>query len=602
MALRARRRSNRERVGAVCAGVAAALCIATSASAADRFVYVSNGLGGSQNVSVMQIGANGALTAVSGSPFATGATTQEGLALTPDAQHLYVASFGTNAVMKFNVNATSGALSGLQAFNPGGTTFTTPLGVAPDPDGGHLFTWNHGSQVAVTTIDQATGGLTNVTGSPFGVVAGFTNPFAGSVSPDGDHLYVPFENTNPGGGAPDRSGVYSVAANGALTNIQTVITGGAAAADGNPFGSGVTPDGRFVYISAPEDLATVGDIYGFSVNPSGTLSAISGSPFPVTPGGSHPLTIAVSPDSTHLYVATRQTNAVKAYNIDQSSGALTAIGSFATGGSNGKSLALTPDGKRLYVANQLSNNISGFAVADNGSLSTLPGSPWLTGGTSPDLESIAITPNQGPTASFTTTPGFAGDPTGFNGNGSADTDGDVARYDWEFGDGTTLPDGGPIPNHIYTSPGTFTARLTVTDNEGCAATRIFTGKAMLCNASTAGTTTRQVTVAPAPPTPAPKNISRKLTIKYKSKKNLFKGKIKSNSADCIDSQKVTVFQKKNGTDPKFGTTTSAGNGKWKLKAKNADGKFYAKVGKSLLPDEDTCLAAQSKKAKVASKR
>src|SRR5207247_716675 len=67
-------------------------------------------------------------------------------------------------------------------------------------------------------------------------------------------------------------------------------------------------------------------------------------------------------------------------------------------------------------------------------------------------------------------------------------------YDWDFGDGTALPNGGPIPNHIYDHPGNYFVQLTVTDNEGCSATRIFTGKATLCNGSPVATATQLVTV------------------------------------------------------------------------------------------------------------
>ena len=592
-----RRRTRAGTFGLLPTTLIVALCLAVpsaSGAAAERFVYVSNGFTGvSQNVTAYRIGANGALVQLGGSPYATGATTQEGLAVTPDGAHLYVASNGTNQVMKFNVQA-DGGLAGLQALNPGGTTFTAPLGVVPSPDGNVLFTWNHGNSIPVTTIN-ANGTLTNIPGSPFTIAAGFTNPFAGSVSPDGNHLYVPFENTDPGGGAPDRSGVFSVAANGALANTQTVVTGGGAGADGNPFGSGITPDGRFVYISAPEDQASVGDVYGFSRNlTTGALTAIPGSPFNVTPGLGHPLTIAAAPDGLRLYVAIRAADAVKAYNINQTTGALTSIGNFATGGTNGKSLAFTPDGKRLYVANQLSDNISGFNVNANGSLSLLQGSPYPTGD-SPDLESIVISPNQGPTASFTTTPGFAGQPTGFNATGSSD-DGDIVNYNWDFGDGTTLPDGGPIPNHIYATPGTFNAKVTVTDDEGCSTQRIFTGKAMLCNATAAATQTVPVNITTAPAPPAPSNFARQLTIKFNKKKKLFKGQITSTETACVDDEKVTVFRKKG--NKKVGSVQSGADGTWKLKDKNADGKYFAVVDQTRLPDDDTCLAVQSANAKV----
>jgi len=52
----------------------------------------------------------------------------------------------------------------------------------------------------------------------------------------------------------------------------------------------------------------------------------------------------------------------------------------------------------------------------------------------------------------------------FSSNGSIDSDGSIARYDWSFGDGSTSTS--PNPNHSYTKAGVFTVTLTVTDNEG----------------------------------------------------------------------------------------------------------------------------------------
>ncbi|UCF07325.1 MAG: SBBP repeat-containing protein [Thermoplasmata archaeon] len=53
----------------------------------------------------------------------------------------------------------------------------------------------------------------------------------------------------------------------------------------------------------------------------------------------------------------------------------------------------------------------------------------------------------------------------FDGSGSFDFNGTIVNYDWDFGDGS--PHGtGPTPTHIYTSPGTYTVTLTVTDADG----------------------------------------------------------------------------------------------------------------------------------------
>jgi PKD repeat protein len=74
--------------------------------------------------------------------------------------------------------------------------------------------------------------------------------------------------------------------------------------------------------------------------------------------------------------------------------------------------------------------------------------------------------NADPVAGFSATPtsGQAPLTVDFDASSSYDSDGSVVRYDWDFGDGTTLPDGGPVPQHTYTAEGVYTASLTVTDN------------------------------------------------------------------------------------------------------------------------------------------
>ncbi|PRY49342.1 PKD domain-containing protein [Geodermatophilus tzadiensis] len=92
--------------------------------------------------------------------------------------------------------------------------------------------------------------------------------------------------------------------------------------------------------------------------------------------------------------------------------------------------------------------------------------------------------NTAPTAAFTAaTTGLA---VAVDGTSSADADGTVAGYAWEFGDGATGT--GATASHTYAAAGTYTVRLTVTDDDGAT-----------------GTTTRGVTVtAPAPqPQPQP---------------------------------------------------------------------------------------------------
>jgi serine protease len=51
----------------------------------------------------------------------------------------------------------------------------------------------------------------------------------------------------------------------------------------------------------------------------------------------------------------------------------------------------------------------------------------------------------------------------FNGSGSYDIDGTITTYEWEFGDGTTGT--GMTTTHAYGAAGTYTANLTVTDDD-----------------------------------------------------------------------------------------------------------------------------------------
>jgi PKD repeat protein len=86
-------------------------------------------------------------------------------------------------------------------------------------------------------------------------------------------------------------------------------------------------------------------------------------------------------------------------------------------------------------------------------------------------------PNVAPRAAFTAS---TGDLTvSVDASGSADTDGRISGYAWQFGDGGT--GSGATASHTYAAAGTYTVRLTVTDDDAATAT-----------------TTRDVTVAVAP--------------------------------------------------------------------------------------------------------
>lgn len=75
---------------------------------------------------------------------------------------------------------------------------------------------------------------------------------------------------------------------------------------------------------------------------------------------------------------------------------------------------------------------------------------------------------QPPIANFAYSPQqpFKGETVTFNASISYDRDGSITSYKWDFGDGNVTTVTNPIITHIYVAQGTYTVRLTVTDNDG----------------------------------------------------------------------------------------------------------------------------------------
>ena len=91
-------------------------------------------------------------------------------------------------------------------------------------------------------------------------------------------------------------------------------------------------------------------------------------------------------------------------------------------------------------------------------------------------DSVAVDANVPPTAALTADKTSGPTPLAvkFDGSGSTDSDGSIASWTLNFGDGsTTGPTSGPVPSsipHTYTSACSCTASLKVTDNQGAQST------------------------------------------------------------------------------------------------------------------------------------
>lgn len=110
------------------------------------------------------------------------------------------------------------------------------------------------------------------------------------------------------------------------------------------------------------------------------------------------------------------------------------------------------------------------------------GDPLTTGYTdygSVGLYALTVTAGsvagQPPVAAATATPTRGTVPltVNFSSAGSSDPDGSIVAYEWTFGDGSA-PASGPSASHVYTTAGSFTAQLKVTDDLGLSATKSLT--------------------------------------------------------------------------------------------------------------------------------
>ncbi|HEY3438700.1 MAG TPA: PKD domain-containing protein [Actinotalea sp.] len=75
---------------------------------------------------------------------------------------------------------------------------------------------------------------------------------------------------------------------------------------------------------------------------------------------------------------------------------------------------------------------------------------------------VGTTSNVAPTAAFTSSASFL--TASVDGSGSSDSDGTVASYAWDFGDGATGT--GVTASHTYAAAGTYPVTLVVTDDKG----------------------------------------------------------------------------------------------------------------------------------------
>ncbi len=277
-----------------------------------------------------------------------------GIANGPSAKFLYVANSVDNNVRQYKINATTGKLAKIGS----GTIAAgnSPQWIAVTPNAQFAFAINSGDgTITPYTVDATTGALT-ANGTAFSSVQ-LKKPAAAVAS--NSWLYVtdatkgtivsfpiggtgtlgPGTSTSISGSAvpgpvimdPTGQFVYATDQNAGLVYYFTVGTGVLALA-ASPYTTSTAGEAglafattslgnKFLYVA--NQLAATPSITGFLVNGNGSLSLLSGAPFPDISLG-QPTGVAVDPTGSFLYVANQSKGTISQFTIDPTTGALSA--------------------------------------------------------------------------------------------------------------------------------------------------------------------------------------------------------------------------------------------------------------------------------------
>jgi 6-phosphogluconolactonase len=259
----------------------------------EKFLYTANADGSNTVGEYILDAATGALANIGS--IATGSSPY-GVVVDPSNQFAYAIGIDGRGLYGYKINATTGVLTAM-AGSPFTKGVLAPDSISVDPTVRFVFVANEccfspsspRPGITVFTINPFTGALTTVTGSPFSIPTGASPPSAVTPDPTGRFIYV----ANGEGGGTGGATVYSIkASTGALSLVTSApVPGGTA-----PWDLVVDPTDRFLYMTNNDDT-----ISGYTINNStGSVKAMSGSPFFIKEGASRG--IVVDPSGKFLYL------------------------------------------------------------------------------------------------------------------------------------------------------------------------------------------------------------------------------------------------------------------------------------------------------------
>jgi len=219
-------------------------------------------------------------------------------------------------------------------------------------------TQNVGGSIAGFRINASDGSLAPVPGSPFKAGDG---PSAIGSDPQGHFVFVGEDEDVPGarGNNCDMGNSILLServdpASGTLTLADKKTVNGVCARS-----ISIDPTGRHLYLGVGSLSGAGGEIHGFLIGPTGTLTELAGSPVVVQ---EIPLSMAMHPTGKFIYAATPNLTVL---DRDTNTGILKVRGVFNT---PKRALALNPAGSLLVASEDGSNEVSEFHIDSNGNV------------------------------------------------------------------------------------------------------------------------------------------------------------------------------------------------------------------------------------------
>lgn len=289
---------------------------------------------GSDSIAAFQIGPEGALTPVPGSPFDSGGPAPTSLGISGNI--LVVANKASDGLRNLNdrlPNYTTFTIAANGALAPTGTSFVLPYGSSP------------------TQVYIAGGGTLVFTSEETGVLRGL------QLSPTGALTLAP--------GSP-------------VALPDSIFYDGPRPVPVWPAGLSSAPHGSVLWTGVPN----YGSIASFSFSPTGELTLLSGQ---IEPEGSLPCWSVASADGKRLYFANAGSDNVSVWDTSQDPGHPSWLQTATlTGGGNPWGLRIDPSGTFLFVITprqirQIPTNegqlLHALRIEADGTLDGIPGSP-----------------------------------------------------------------------------------------------------------------------------------------------------------------------------------------------------------------------------------